>query len=63
MVITANDLREAGIEIPVLVGGAALSARFAQTKFAASYGKAKYGDRGGSAQTQGRHRKEEEKHT
>src|SRR6266478_2720211 len=40
MVITANDLRDAGIEIPLLVGGAALSAKFAQTKIAPSYGKA-----------------------
>jgi 5-methyltetrahydrofolate--homocysteine methyltransferase len=40
MVITASDLREAGIEIPLLVGGAALSARFTQTKIAPSYGKA-----------------------
>jgi 5-methyltetrahydrofolate--homocysteine methyltransferase len=40
MVITAGDLREAGIEIPLLVGGAALSARFTQTKIAPSYGKA-----------------------
>ena len=34
MVITASDLREAGIMIPLLVGGAALSARFTQTKIA-----------------------------
>jgi len=40
MVITASDLREAGIEIPLLVGGAALSARFTQTKIAPSYGQA-----------------------
>jgi 5-methyltetrahydrofolate--homocysteine methyltransferase len=40
MVITAGDLRGAGIEIPLLVGGAALSARFTQTKIAPSYGKA-----------------------
>lgn len=40
MVITASDLRDAGIEIPLLVGGAALSARFTQTKIAPSYGKA-----------------------
>ena len=38
MVITASDLREAGIMIPLLVGGAALSARFTQTKIAPSYG-------------------------
>src|SRR6201987_4444986 len=40
MVITANYLRYAGIEIPLLVGGAALSAKFTQTKIAPSYGKA-----------------------
>src|SRR5271167_1556090 len=40
MVITASDLRGAGIEIPLLVGGAALSARFTQTKIAPSYGQA-----------------------
>ena len=38
MVITANDLQEAGIEMPLLVGGAALSAKFTQTKIAPSYG-------------------------
>jgi 5-methyltetrahydrofolate--homocysteine methyltransferase len=40
MVITASDLKDAGIAIPLLVGGAALSARFTQTKIAPSYGKA-----------------------
>jgi 5-methyltetrahydrofolate--homocysteine methyltransferase len=40
MVITANDLKDAGIEIPLLVGGAALSAKFTQQKIAPSYGKA-----------------------
>jgi 5-methyltetrahydrofolate--homocysteine methyltransferase len=40
MVITASDLKDAGIEIPMLVGGAALSAKFTQTKIAPSYGKA-----------------------
>src|SRR3977135_2414465 len=40
MVITANDLKEAGISVPLLVGGAALSAKFTQTKIAPSYGKA-----------------------
>jgi 5-methyltetrahydrofolate--homocysteine methyltransferase len=40
MVITASDLREAGIEIPLLVGGAALSAKFTEQKIAPSYGKA-----------------------
>ena len=40
MVITASDLKDAGIEIPLLVGGAALSAKFTQTKIAPSYGQA-----------------------
>src|SRR5256886_7637803 len=40
MVITANDLKDAGIEVPMLVGAAALSAKFTQTKIAPSYGKA-----------------------
>jgi 5-methyltetrahydrofolate--homocysteine methyltransferase len=40
MVITASDLRDAGIAIPLLVGGAALSAKFTQQKIAPSYGKA-----------------------
>ncbi len=40
MVITANDLKDAGIVIPLLVGGAALSGKFTQTKIAPSYGNA-----------------------
>src|SRR5215470_17460297 len=40
MVTTASDLRDAGIAIPLLVGGAALSAKFTQQKIAPSYGKA-----------------------
>jgi len=40
MVITANDLKDAGIAIPLLVGGAALSLKFTQTKIAPSYGNA-----------------------
>ena len=40
MVITAGDLRDAGIRAPLLVGGAALSARFTQTKIAPAYGEA-----------------------
>jgi 5-methyltetrahydrofolate--homocysteine methyltransferase len=40
MVITAADLREAGIEIPLLVGGAALSEKFTRLKIAPSYGRA-----------------------
>jgi 5-methyltetrahydrofolate--homocysteine methyltransferase len=38
MVTTASDLKDAGIHIPLLVGGAALSAKFTQTKIAPSYG-------------------------
>ncbi len=38
MTITAGDLREAGIELPLLVGGAALSRTFADTRIAAEYG-------------------------
>ena len=34
MVITAQDLKSAGIECPMLVGGAALSARFTRMKIA-----------------------------
>ena len=37
MVITAGDLREAGIELPLLVGGAALSDKFTRSKIAPSY--------------------------
>jgi 5-methyltetrahydrofolate--homocysteine methyltransferase len=40
MVITAGDLRDAGIEIPLLVGGAALSGKFTRQKIAPSYGRA-----------------------
>ena len=40
MVTTAGDLKDAGIEVPLLVGGAALSAKFTQTRIAPSYGKA-----------------------
>ena len=38
MVITANDLKDAGIDVPLLVGGAALSAKFTLQKIAPSYG-------------------------
>jgi 5-methyltetrahydrofolate--homocysteine methyltransferase len=38
MVITANDLKDAGIGVPLLVGGAALSAKYTQQKIAPSYG-------------------------
>src|SRR6516165_4366873 len=37
MVITASDLKDAGVGIPLLVGGAALSAKFTQQKIAPSY--------------------------
>ncbi len=40
MVITAGDLRDAGVEIPLLVGGAALSSKFTRQKIAPSYGQA-----------------------
>ena len=38
MVTTASDLKDAGIGIPLLVGGAALSAKFTEQKIAPSYG-------------------------
>src|SRR5579884_1001104 len=38
MVITAGDLKEAGIQVPLLVGGAALSEKFTKTKIAPAYG-------------------------
>ncbi|RBW70304.1 methionine synthase [Bacillus taeanensis] len=37
MVLTAKDLKEAGIDVPVLVGGAALSRKFTQNKIAPEY--------------------------
>ena len=37
MVITASDLREAGICVPLLVGGAALSEKFTRLKIAPQY--------------------------
>ena len=40
MVVTASDLRDAGISIPLLVGGAALSGKFTLQKIAPSYGHA-----------------------
>ncbi|WP_249661816.1 hypothetical protein, partial [Lysinibacillus fusiformis] len=33
-VITAQDFKEAGIDVPISVGGAALSRRFTETKIA-----------------------------
>src|SRR6266849_2946559 len=38
MVVTAQDLRVAAIEIPLFVGGAALTKKFAATRIAAEYG-------------------------
>ncbi len=38
MVVTAQDLRAAGIDIPLFVGGAALTRKFAGTRIAAEYG-------------------------
>ncbi|MCL5742864.1 MAG: methionine synthase, partial [Acidobacteria bacterium] len=40
MVLTAGDLRDAGIGAPLLVGGAALSAAFTRHRIAPSYGEA-----------------------
>jgi 5-methyltetrahydrofolate--homocysteine methyltransferase len=40
MVVTAGDLRDAGIEAPLLVGGAALSDKFTRLKIAPRYGRA-----------------------
>ena len=37
MVVTAGDLKDAGIGVPLLVGGAALSERFARAKIAPAY--------------------------
>src|SRR6266851_4001277 len=38
MVLTAEDLKDAGIDTPLLVGGAALSDRFTRGKIAPAYG-------------------------
>ncbi len=38
MVVTAQDLRVAAIDIPLFVGGAALTKKFAATRIAAEYG-------------------------
>jgi 5-methyltetrahydrofolate--homocysteine methyltransferase len=40
MVITATDLKNAGITVPLLVGGAALSEKFTRGKIAPAYGEA-----------------------
>ncbi|MFQ5589118.1 MAG: methionine synthase [Nitrospiria bacterium] len=37
MVVTAKDLKASGIELPILVGGAALTRRFTNSKIAAEY--------------------------
>ncbi|MBD8067578.1 methionine synthase [Bacillus sp. PS06] len=37
MVITAQDLKQAGISVPILVGGAALSRKFTDNKIASEY--------------------------
>lgn len=37
MVLTAQDLKASGIDVPILVGGAALTKRFTETKIAAEY--------------------------
>jgi 5-methyltetrahydrofolate--homocysteine methyltransferase len=37
MVVTADDLRAAGIDLPILVGGAALTEKFTASKIAVSY--------------------------
>lgn len=37
MVITAHDMKQAGIDIPILVGGAALSRKFTETKISKEY--------------------------
>jgi len=42
MVITAGDLKDSGISVPLLVGGAALSDRFTRTKIAPSYAAATF---------------------
>jgi 5-methyltetrahydrofolate--homocysteine methyltransferase len=40
MVVTATDLKTAGVAVPLLVGGAALSEKFTRTKIAPAYGDA-----------------------
>lgn len=37
MVVTAQDLRTAGIDVPILVGGAALTRKFTKTRIAPEY--------------------------
>jgi len=38
MVVTAQDLRAAGVEVPLFVGGAALTRKFTATRIATEYG-------------------------
>src|SRR6185503_10328161 len=38
MVVTAQDLKAAGVEIPLFVGGAALTKKFTATRIATEYG-------------------------
>jgi len=38
MVTTASDFKEHGVDVPLLVGGAALSERFANTRIGPAYG-------------------------
>jgi len=40
MVVTAGDFKTAGIRVPLLVGGAALSEKFTRTRIATAYGEA-----------------------
>ena len=40
MILTAGDLKQAGITVPLLVGGAALSQKFTSGKIAPAYGEA-----------------------
>src|SRR5690606_11016267 len=37
MVVTAQDMRSAGIDVPILVGGAALTRKFTRTRIAPEY--------------------------
>ena len=37
MVLTAHDMKQAGIDVPILVGGAALSRKFTDTKISKEY--------------------------
>ena len=39
MVVTAQDLKAAGVDVPLLVGGAALSANFTRKRIAPAYGR------------------------